>query len=474
MRRRILQAAALATAAVLTLAPAASALGGGGSAHFGGGGFGGGGGGGGLGHGLSGLGHGFSGLGRGIGHFHVFFLPIGGGGGLFLLILLAIIVFVVLPRLFMMFTRARQRARSTGPAARRKVQQRERRVELAAAEAADDDPAFAPDQVKPAASDLFLAVQKAWDARDRIRLRGLVAPELLDEWERRLDDFDRKGWRNRVEVESTPHVDYVGLQHEGEKNDRVTVRIEATVRDYVVDRFGQHHHRDDALTDQVKVREYWTLVRRDDHWILGSIEQGGEGAHALSDEIVASPWSNDRRMRDESLIEGAVADAVPEGTNVADLADLDFSGDARAAANDLSLADGRFAPDVLEVAARRVVQGWVDAVDGSDEPLERVADRDAVASLLHPDGPNSRQVVRGLQIERIRIATLDAAATPPSMTLELELAGRRYLEDRDTAGVLAGDQSRVVRFTEHWTLTLSGDASEPWKLASTAASVAPR
>ena len=91
------------------------------------------------------------------------------------------------------------------------------------------------------------------------------------------------------------------------------------------------------------------------------------------------------------------------GTNLAELADLEFTGDARAAANDLSLADGRFAPDILEVAARRVVQAWVEAVDGSDARLERVADPEAVRALLHPDGPQTRLVVRGLEIRQIRI-----------------------------------------------------------------------
>jgi hypothetical protein len=60
-------------------------------------------------------------------------------------------------------------------------------------------------------------------------------------------------------------------------------------------------------------------------------------------------------MRDQALVERATADALPEGANIAELADLDFDGDARAQVNDLSLADGRFAPDVLEVAARRAV-----------------------------------------------------------------------------------------------------------------------
>ncbi len=69
-------------------------------------------------------------------------------------------------------------------------------------------------------------------------LRGLITPELLVEWERRLDDFERKGWRNHVEPVGPPKVEYVGIlrRERGEQDlDRVVVRIEAKLRDYVVD-----------------------------------------------------------------------------------------------------------------------------------------------------------------------------------------------------------------------------------------------
>ena len=150
-------------------------------------------------------------------------------------------------------------------------------------------------------------------------------------------------------------------------------------------------------------------------------------------------------MHDEALVEGAVQDAVPPGTKVAEVADLDFNGDARAAALDLSVADGRFAPDVLEVAARRAVAAWADAVDGDDGPLLALSDPDAARELLHPGDPSGRTrlVVRGLEVRRISIVSLDPASEPPTMTIDAELAGRRYLEDRDTAAVVAGSQSRV-------------------------------
>ena len=446
MRRR---AFALALAISLALAPAALARGGSGSSGFSRG-FGGGGGG---------------GLGRGFGHGHFFFIPIGGGGGILVLIVIAVIVVYVLPRLIA-FWRAQQ---STGTAARRRVAQRERRVELAAAEASEDDTAFAPDRVRADAAQLFKDVQTAWDSGDRVRLRGLVAPDLLAEWEMRLDDFDRKGWHNRVQLLGEPTVEYVGLRNVGDdRHDRVVVRIEARLRDYVEDSYGQRIARVDTISDTTRVREFWTLGKREDHWILISIEQGAEGAHSLDEEIVATPFADEQAMRDESLLEGAAADSVPEGTEISDLADLDFEGDARAAALDLSLADGRFAPDVLEVAARRAVGAWAEAVDGNDAGLLKIAHKQAADEMLHPGDPShrTRLVVRGPRVKQIRIVGLDAASKPPAMTIEVDLQGRRYIENRDTAAVLSGSQARATSFTERWTLALDGDAAQPWRIAA--------
>jgi predicted lipid-binding transport protein (Tim44 family) len=161
-----------------------------------------------------------------------------------------------------------------------------------------------------------------------------------------------------------------------------------------------------------------------------------------------------------------VADAVPKGTTVAEVADLQFEGDAHSAANDLSLADGRFAPDVLEIAARRAVDAWAQAVDGDDGQLRKIATPQATHELLYPAGDRTRLVVRGPQVNRIRIVGLDAATEPPTMTVEVDLTGRRYVEDRDTTAVVAGSRSRAANFTERWTLTLNDDPKQPWRITS--------
>ncbi len=469
-RRLLIVLLALSALALLALAPAALASAGGGTAGFSGGDEGGG---------------GFSGGGGG-GHANGFVIFLVLRAIIDLAIAthgIALIVIVALAAAWWVMTRGIPKWQSSyeararqGRAHRRESRKRERTVELAAAEAADEDPIFGPSAVRSAAAQLFTDVQLAWSTDDRIALRRLIAPSLEVEWERRLGDYQLKGWRNVVEPIGPPKVEYLGIlrREAGDPTrtdddlDRVVVRIEARLHDYVVDRAGRHIKRQGAFTETVRMREYWTLERSGDHWVLGSVESGAEGEHALRDKIVQTRWADEQSRRDESLVQGAVAEQAPDGFKVAELADLYFSGDARAAALDLSLADGRFAPDILEVAARRAISAWAEAVDGADDELQKVATAGAIHELLHPGDPSeqTRLVVRGPQAQRIRIVGLDAAANPATMTIEVDLRGRRYIEDRDTTRVVAGSTTRLTGFTERWTLALSEDPQEPWRIVA--------
>ena len=357
---------------------------------------------------------------------------------------------------------------------RRKVRLRDERVTAASAEAAEDDAYLAADVVERDAEQLFRDAQQAWDARDRGRLAQLVGDDLMIEWARRLDDFDRKGWHNRVEVLGEPEIHYVGLTNrEDDSEDRAVVKIDARLKSYVVDRQGNKVLRTGSKSETMQLTEYWTLTRRDGGWTVASIEQGAEGHHHLEGEIVASPWA-DSRVADEALTELAQQDKVPEGFTTADLAELDFQGDARARALDLSLADARFAPDLLEIAARRAVGAWAEAVDGDDAPLEAVASREAVDELLY-GGDSTRKtrlVVRGPRVRKIEIRAVDVSHDPASMEVQVEVHGRRYVEDRDTAAVVQGSKDRAESFVELWRLTLDGPEEAPWRLTDAAAAPA--
>jgi predicted lipid-binding transport protein (Tim44 family) len=449
--RRIAAALLFAVAALLLRASFALAAAGGGTSSFGGGG--GGGGGGGFGGG------GFSGGGGGA-------TGTGGGSPLLIVVVFGIVAIVVV-------IAAIKGAIEVAKYRKRRAQH-ERRVELAAAVAADDDPMFEPDAVRASATEMFTAAQRAWDDRDDATLAELLVPDLHVEWRRRLHDFARKGWHNRVDILDIDSVEYLGLTNrEGHRDDRVTVRICATLRDYVVLGNGQILKRNEESDDTVELKEFWTLAKREegDGWIIASIETDAEGRHVLDAEIVASPWSDEQRLSDASLLEVAALDKLPEGVSTAEVADLDYAGDARTAALDLSLVDGRWAPDVLEASVRRAVAAWAQAVDGADANLLDVASPQAAQELLHPGDSSGRTrlVIRGPKVKHLRIAALDPAAEPPTMTVEIQVSGRRYIEDRDTAAVLSGSKQREWTATERWTLALAGPDDRPWQVVDAAA-----
>ena len=391
----------------------------------------------------------------------------GGGGAFFIIwliahpVLLLIAIAVVAALAFWGWVeRARYQARR---------RDRVRRVELAAAEASEDDDAFDPATVREQSTQLFKDIQAAWDQRDRARLADLVGADLMVEWTRRLDDFQRKGWHNRVFVKAGPEIEYVSMvNREDDSDDRVVVRVEATLTDYVENRAGNRITHDESTSDARSLCEYWTLGKRerDGAWMLVSIEQQAEGDHNLASELVVTPWDDTARLRDEALVEGAAADKLPENVRASEVASVSYEHDARAKALDLSLVDARFGPDVLEVAVRRVVDAWTEAIDGSDDALAALSSPAALGDLLHPGDPSrqTRLVVRGPRIMSVTIESLNVDVEPPRMRVSVLAEGRRYVEDRDTAAVVSGSQSTVTRFTEQWTLALDGDDANPWRI----------
>jgi hypothetical protein len=341
-----------------------------------------------------------------------------------------------------------------------KVRERDSRVRTASAEAASDDPYFEASELESHARGLFVACQEAWDARDMARLSSLVGPDLMVEWERRLDDFESKGWHNRVSVLAPPKIEYVGLvNREDDTEDRAVVRITASLHAYVEDRAGEKIMRKEAKSERIELVEYWTLARSDSSsgsagWKVVSIEQRAEGDHHLDSEIVASPWS-DARLADESLTELAVADGLPPGFTTADLAVVSFEGTVREHALDLSLADARFAPDVLEAAARRVVAAWAEAVDGEDAALLEVATPEAVRTQKRTGKPHILDqdsgecaTVRPRALRRRPSAPLARGGSSRSRAAQRRSAGcmgRWALAGRTRPGAVVRHRSRGAR-----------------------------
>ncbi|HVP01383.1 MAG TPA: TIM44-like domain-containing protein [Solirubrobacteraceae bacterium] len=337
------------------------------------------------------------------------------------------------------------------------------RVRLAAAEASEEDPMFAPDVVERAGEALFRDIQAAWSRDDRERLAALVGETLMTEWNARLGDFARRGWRNEVDVIGDVRVEYVGLVNLGDERSEVCVRIAARVRDIVRDEGGGTVRRRGSVAETHRVCQYWTLGRRDGRWVLVRIQERREGMHELRAPIVATPWSDDERLRREALVEQASESLVPASA-IAAIARPAIDEDARLAALDLSLVDGRFAPDVLAGEARYAVAAWVTAIDGDRAALREIADERAIGQLLYPDGPATRLVVRGLDVGEVRIVEVAAGRVPPTMTVEVHAAGIVYTEDRATLIVVRGDRALRRGITLRWLMELRDAGTHPWRI----------
>ena len=176
------------------------------------------------------------------------------------LIVIAVLIFYVLPRLMLWWrgpgrpARTRRLARS--PAA-------SGGCELAAAEAAEDDPASPPTRSSPPPAQLFLEVQAAWDADDRVASADWWRRNCSREWERRLDDFERRGWRNRVEP-----LEHAAGRLRGAATRRATTQWTASwcgssarLRDYMSRTLGQRDpravtpHRDEPRSASTGARQ---------------------------------------------------------------------------------------------------------------------------------------------------------------------------------------------------------------------------
>ena len=124
-------------------------------------------------------------------------------------------------------------------------------MQLAAAEAAEDDPAFAPDVVKPAAAALFTEIQGPGTRAIAQRLqppRRARAAGRVGAAPRRLP-APRLAQPRPADRRPRPSSTWASRNRGGDDADRVVVRIEAKLRDYVVDSSGRHIKSEGQLTE---------------------------------------------------------------------------------------------------------------------------------------------------------------------------------------------------------------------------------
>jgi hypothetical protein len=203
----------------------------------------------------------------------------------------------------------------------------------------------------------------------------------------------------------------------------------------------------------------WTLIREGESWSVDRVESAVDGRHYLTDPL--PDHGSGQELHDEATISTAVEDVAPGELPVAELTDVDAS--TKSQLLDLSLVDGRFAPDAIAACVCEIARVWESATFARDRRvLERWCTPEAATQLFHPT-PHGLRRVLNLETRRVQINALHPDPEPPTVSVTLELHGQRWLAT-DRGGKISGSRTRQREFTEHWTLRLDPSTESPWRL----------
>jgi hypothetical protein len=181
----------------------------------------------------------------------------------------------------------------------------------------------------------------------------------------------------------------------------------------------------------------------------------------LTGPLIPTPSSDTERLREESLVELAGAQKLPDGVALADLVSADEA--PALALLDLSIVDPRFLPVLIARGLAHLIERWEGAVSGSEEPLEELASADARAALLRP-ARGTRLVMRDAVLKSWEPKRLDLYQQP-AIEVTLEVEAVRYVVSNDGSHI-AGDQTNPHEIALTWILELTDSKRTPWRLAT--------
>ena len=127
-----------------------------------------------------------------------------------------------------------------------------------------DDPDFSEQAFYGRVNEMFLAIQKAWEARNMDPARRFLADEQFQVLADGVGEYVRNGQINKLDSIHIDHVTPVSVTREGQ-TDYVKTLITASVIDYTVDERTGQIVNPSVLGDGKTVKtfdEYWTLERR--------------------------------------------------------------------------------------------------------------------------------------------------------------------------------------------------------------------
>jgi hypothetical protein len=333
------------------------------------------------------------------------------------------------------------------------ARRRQKRAERAAVEASLDDPAFSPDAIRAAVKTIATLGVAVSDGHEPPTLRGRRDIGLIRAWGTGV----RAEAGEFLALDEDPMVHVLRVvNREDEAEDRVVARVCINI---ARDPHRSHNLPGDRTllaARHVRLEQRWTLARHGDDWFLVSLSGDPLSSTVMSSPLIASPASDDARLREAGLQELGAAGAVA-GVDAGELLDRDASPSEKL--NDLALVDDRFDPALLEATIKHIVEAWEAVSDGSAHPLSEVATKHGIRSLAFPGGPGGRRYIRDATLSHWKIA----AITPPTVRVAVEIKAAVYRSDGRS---VTGSDRRRRKLNFAWTLKLGSEPGEAsrWRL----------
>jgi hypothetical protein len=329
----------------------------------------------------------------------------------------------------------------------------------AAAEAAEEDAVFAPEEITRSVGGVLALAQALWRSEQISELKGRPDAHLIRAWVRSRESWMGSG----LETVGQPSIDLLRVvNREDEAEDRVIARVRVQVRCKHPRPLGDDVFGKLVARRHVHLDERWTLGRSENRWMLLSVDGDPLAGPVLTAPLIPTPSHDLQRLREESLAELASTEKVAKGVRLSDLVPADEQ--PALALLDLSIVDGRFLPALIAAALAHLIEAWEEARTGPETPLQSLASTDARASLLHPSN-DKRLIVRDAVLKSWEPTRLELPRQPPAVEVALTVDAIRYVATAD-GDYLAGNAEDHHSMALTWLLELADAAQTPWRLAA--------
>lgn len=301
---------------------------------------------------------------------------------------------------------------------------------------AKGDRVWEPEACKERAAEVFMAVQKAWMARDHQGMDRFMLKAILRDHESQVEAMRRGHEINLLSDLELRWMELVHVAAEGTQSS-FTVLLEASARDHYVDDRTSAFLRGSHGSE--RFQECWTFHLDDGQWKLREIEQVDEAVSM--EEPLRVPQS------------GLTAAPVPAGAHGGRLADK---------LEALSRRDPAWSPAALREAARSAFVAVVHAREARDPgearelasgPLLEGLEKEASARLAGGEELQFRNLcVRSVSIV---LARNRRGSDDDEFVARISAHAQRVLL---RGGQVVAEQGYLEPWEEHWTFRRRGAA----------------